>query len=96
MVDVNPGCRPHADLFGLRVRVTYQLLGGGDSAEAIPYFQLVDGCDRGTTKAGCPVRGLRPVSSPFGRAPSRLGGSAGSNLAVVFLTAHDVEWCQQQ
>jgi uncharacterized protein len=37
-----PDADPDADLFGLRVKVTYQLLGDGVSAEAIPYFRPGD------------------------------------------------------
>jgi uncharacterized OB-fold protein len=37
-----PDANPDADLSGLRVKVAYQMLGEGDSAEAIPYFRLAD------------------------------------------------------
>jgi uncharacterized protein len=35
-----PNADPEADLLGLRVKVAYQMLGEGGSAEAIPYFGL--------------------------------------------------------
>ncbi|MGE2728633.1 Zn-ribbon domain-containing OB-fold protein [Mycolicibacterium vaccae] len=35
-----PEADPDADLFGARVRVAFQVL-GGDEAEAIPYFTLI-------------------------------------------------------
>ena len=36
-----PDADVHADLFGVRVAVAYDLLGDGENAEAIPYFRVV-------------------------------------------------------
>ncbi|MGE0216256.1 Zn-ribbon domain-containing OB-fold protein [Mycolicibacterium sp.] len=36
-----PGADPDADLFGKRVQVAFQLLGEGETAEAIPFFDVV-------------------------------------------------------
>lgn len=36
-----PGADADADLFGRRVKVAFELLGEGDNAEAIPYFQVI-------------------------------------------------------
>ena len=35
-----PGADPDADLYGVRVKVAFELLGDGESAEAIPYFAV--------------------------------------------------------
>lgn len=36
-----PDADAAADLFGSRVQVAFELLGDGDSAEAIPYFRVI-------------------------------------------------------
>ena len=36
-----PDADPEADLFGTRVKVVFELLGDGEHAEAIPYFQVI-------------------------------------------------------
>ena len=36
-----PEADPEADLYGLRVKAAYDLIGEGDNAEAVPYFQVI-------------------------------------------------------
>ena len=36
-----PEADPDADLYGVRVKVAFELLGDGDVAEAIPYFRVI-------------------------------------------------------
>jgi uncharacterized OB-fold protein len=36
-----PEADPEADLYGLRVKAAYDLIGKGDNAEAVPHFQVI-------------------------------------------------------